>query len=262
MKELIESSKKLQGDIDKCISQIIEARKYRNETQLGDAYWQMESLMTATMQQLQCVIDALEHQVAYVVTEGCYSSKHIVGVFDSREKAEEYQKYSLDAEPNMIEEYGVNYMKPDKSEKLFRVYSAYDKVDFKVDPIGPEDLDMWEKDTVYISGVNRFGDRFNITFIVSADTRERAVKVAAERLAQVKAQEEIRYPLLRTKIPFSFDGRSFNKYPVYLFHTGEIVVEEHLTLLKYVVPAPQRKLLKTVTSEELRERYGLKEKEE
>lgn len=62
MKELIESSKKLQGDIDKCISKLIHARTYHDRIEHEGAVSDMESLMTATMQQLQCCIDKLEEE--------------------------------------------------------------------------------------------------------------------------------------------------------------------------------------------------------
>lgn len=203
-----------------------------------------------------------EAKTIYVVTSGEYSDYHIVGVFDSREKAEEYQKYSHEAEPNMIEEYGLNLLKPDKRDKLFKVYSEFDNVDFKVATCREGEWDLWEKDLVYISGENFLRTRFYISFTVLADTRERAIKIAAERLARVKAEEEVRFPFLRSKLPFKWNGRVREEYPTCLYHTGEILLHTDEELLKYVVAAPFRKLLKTVTPEELRKRYGIKEEEE
>lgn len=60
MKELIESTKRLQGDIDKCISNLIHARQYHDKIEESGAVLDMERLLVASAQQLQCCIDKLE----------------------------------------------------------------------------------------------------------------------------------------------------------------------------------------------------------
>ena len=60
MKELIESTKRLQGDIDKCISNLIHARQYHDKIEEAGAVLDMERLLVASAQQLQCCIDKLE----------------------------------------------------------------------------------------------------------------------------------------------------------------------------------------------------------
>ena len=60
MKELIESTKRLQGDIDKCISNLIHARQYHDKIEEEGAVLDMERLLVASVQQLQCCIDKLE----------------------------------------------------------------------------------------------------------------------------------------------------------------------------------------------------------
>ena len=47
----------------------------------------------------------METKKVYVVTSGEYSDYHIVGIFDSREKAEEYINHSTYSDLNDVEEY-------------------------------------------------------------------------------------------------------------------------------------------------------------
>ena len=55
--KLIDSTKQLRNDIEKCIDQLLEGRKTQDKEKEGIAYSEMESLMVATMQQLDCLID-------------------------------------------------------------------------------------------------------------------------------------------------------------------------------------------------------------
>ena len=58
-KKLRETTKELYNDIDDCIGEIIKARLEHNEENEAKALFHMESLMVATLQQLDCVIDYL-----------------------------------------------------------------------------------------------------------------------------------------------------------------------------------------------------------
>lgn len=60
MKELIESTKRLQGEIDKCTMKLIHARQYHDKIEEAGAVFDMECLLVASAQQLQCCIDKLE----------------------------------------------------------------------------------------------------------------------------------------------------------------------------------------------------------
>ena len=62
MKKLIESTKRLQEDIDKCISNLIHARQYHDKIEEAGAVLDMERLLVASAQQLQCCIDKLEEK--------------------------------------------------------------------------------------------------------------------------------------------------------------------------------------------------------
>ena len=62
MKELIETSKRLQGEIDKCISNLVHARQYHDKIEEAGAVLDMERLLVSSAQQLQCCIDKLEEK--------------------------------------------------------------------------------------------------------------------------------------------------------------------------------------------------------
>lgn len=60
MKKLIESTKRLQGDVDRCISRLVNARQYHDKIDEAGAVLDMERLLVASAQQLQCCIDKLQ----------------------------------------------------------------------------------------------------------------------------------------------------------------------------------------------------------
>lgn len=59
---LLLSTNKLYQDIDKCISNLVEARMYKDGRD-QEYLLQMESLMVASLQQFGCVIDFLQEQI-------------------------------------------------------------------------------------------------------------------------------------------------------------------------------------------------------
>lgn len=61
-KDIIISSEILYRDIDKCISDLLQARAYNDPIQEEGARIRMESLMVSTMQQLDCIIDHLKEK--------------------------------------------------------------------------------------------------------------------------------------------------------------------------------------------------------
>ena len=58
---LMLSTQKLYRDIDRCITNLVDARRYK-DGRVQDVLHHMESLMTAALQQLGCVIDYLEEE--------------------------------------------------------------------------------------------------------------------------------------------------------------------------------------------------------
>lgn len=61
-KDIIISSEILYRDIDKCISDLIQARAFHDPIQEEGVRIRMESLMVGTMQQLDCIIDYLKEK--------------------------------------------------------------------------------------------------------------------------------------------------------------------------------------------------------
>lgn len=61
-KDIISSTIILRNDIQKCLSDLIEARMYRDRIQEDGALFKMESLMVSTTQQLDCIIDYLKEE--------------------------------------------------------------------------------------------------------------------------------------------------------------------------------------------------------
>ena len=198
----------------------------------------------------------MKENKVYVVTTGEYSDYRIEGVFSSREKAEEYINHSTNPYLNGIDEWVLDEKKPDKGEKIFAVTSAFDKIDFHVFGGGYYSIeykDLMQCNSGWYGGCD-------IRFYIYTDTRERAIKIASERLRQVKAEEHSRYPLLRRPSTTSY-GRE--EFPLIHYHTGEIILEEDSKLSIENIPTYYRSKLKVVTMEELKERYkDLNNKEE
>ena len=59
---LLISTHHLHRDIDKCINNLVEARKYKDGRD-QDYLFQMEKLMVSTLQQLGCIIDYLDKEI-------------------------------------------------------------------------------------------------------------------------------------------------------------------------------------------------------
>lgn len=198
----------------------------------------------------------MKENKAYVVTAGKYSDYRIEGIFSSREKAEEYINHSTNKDLNGIDEWILDEKKPDKGEKIFKVTSSFDKIDFHVS--GIEHYSIEYKDLMhYYIDRNR---NHNINFYIYTNTRDRAIKIASERLRQVKAEEHFRYPLLRRPC---YEYYTNQIYPTIHYHTGEIVWEKGCNHKFNDIPEDLKPKLKVVTMEELKERYkDLNNKEE
>lgn len=194
----------------------------------------------------------MKENKAYVVTAGEYSDYRIEGIFSSRKKAEEYINHSTNPDLNGIDEWVLDEKKPDKRKKIFSVISDFYTIDFHVCGRGYYSIEY--KDLM------QYNSGWYICFYIYTDTRERAIKIASERLRQVKAEEHFRYPLLRRPSTTSYGRKEF---PLIHYHTGEIILEEDSMMVIENIPADYRPKLKVVTMDELKERYkDLNNKEE
>ena len=61
-KDIITSTTILRNDIQKCLSDLIDARVHRDRIQEDGALFKMESLMVSSAQQLDCIIDYLKEE--------------------------------------------------------------------------------------------------------------------------------------------------------------------------------------------------------
>lgn len=199
----------------------------------------------------------METKKVYVVTAGDYSEYHIKGIFDSREKAEEYINHSANTELNGVDEWVLNELKPDKSEKIFTLRSEFDEIDFEV--IGYKAAPNHYKDLMCRADSNGWIPRNDVIFYICADTRERAIKIASERLRQVKAEEHFRYPLLRRSIGVKSNDYKKQIYPFVHYHTGEVVLPSYYSLISGSIPKDLEPHVKVITMEELVERYKKEE---
>lgn len=60
-KPLLTSTLQLRCDIDRCITNLVDARRYRDGHE-QEVLTRMESLMVAALQQFDCIIDYLEKE--------------------------------------------------------------------------------------------------------------------------------------------------------------------------------------------------------
>lgn len=154
----------------------------------------------------------MECKKVYLLYDGIYSDTRVVGVYSSKEKAEEYMKYTPLDEPRIIEKV-LDSVVPDKGMKTFLVW-------FKEDEYGVDCHGARFPDSVVLTD-----KRYN--FFVNAMTCSEAIKIASERLAIVKA-EYFRFPLLEKEVVFN----GYRKHrPFYHFYSGKILLEHHDNLL-------------------------------
>ena len=188
----------------------------------------------------------------YVITSGCYSCYHIKGIFDSREKADEYVNYSSDCELNDIEEWNLNELQLDRGEKTFELISDFESIGFEVSRC-LESTSAF-KDLMCLKSDRGWGSKDYIIFYVCADTRERAIKIASERLRQVKAEEYFRYPMLRKAITVNQYGQAERIFPFVHCCTGEIVLPTGCTLISNPIQGGYKPSVKIITMKELKGR--------
>ena len=151
----------------------------------------------------------------YIVTSGEYSEYYIDAVFSTRKKAEEFVDYNG---PSFeIEEYEMD-VPFEKSVKLWKVTLDFNNFNMVY-------CDRHRQQPPYVEAVQYITDRSNnmemIDIIVKSDTVTGAVKSASEKLTQVKALMEIKFPQLKKKIVSLY--RSIY-YPIYNYRTGAIIL--------------------------------------
>ena len=142
----------------------------------------------------------------YVVTSGSYSDYRIECVFSTREKAEEYLQYHDDE--YRIEKYAIDEEFV-RNEGEWRVAIDLTDDDVQVDKFLP----ISGEGSKWLNSMWLYKSRFYTH--VRTDTRDRAIRIARERLAAARSNEVI---WLRLQI-----RDDYGEYPIYNCYTNELV---------------------------------------
>ena len=154
----------------------------------------------------------------YIVTSGDYSDYCIEAVFSTKKKADEYrQQHGTDFS---IEIFDIDE-EVKKETKIWRVKMRFDN--FKVLECTAGWGNRWDshmKDTFQC--LFDWDWRKHISLYLEADCMDRAIKIASERIAQIKANKDMLYAKAFTKVqdPIFKDQTS---YPTVYYKTGEIM---------------------------------------
>lgn len=187
-----------------------------------------------------------EPTIIYAVSCGEYSDYHIEGLFSTKAKAEEYIESKMYPDLYNVEEFTLDELQPDRSKKLFCIYIDYEDFNARIAgrhyPSDPQYKDLHNTIQITDSGAVKM-------YIMTTD-QKRAVKIASERLTRIKA-EEWKYPLLHEICAFGEKGTGnvlsgqlrglvaypilYNRYPVYRFGTGELVVPDDEEMIPYAL---------------------------
>lgn len=156
-------------------------------------------------------------QKIYIVTSGEYSDYGIDAVFTTKEKAADYvEQHGTDYN---IEEYNLDE-EVEKKTQLWNIVFCVEDGNFReACPTSYERNKVVDTCSIF----DTFGYREDIPYIrfyVDADSMDRAVKIARERFAAVKANE---YIWLRLTRPYKMDGFGRRKYESFNVKTNEFI---------------------------------------
>lgn len=155
----------------------------------------------------------------YIVTSGEYSDYGIDAVFSTKKKAQEYRQQH--GTGFSIEIFDIDE-DIKKETKIWRVVISFDN--FKVyeclagllgDGWGSHMKDTFE---YYLN----WEHEELIRLYIEADCMDRAIKIASERIAQIKANKDMLYAKAFTKVQDPFFSHS-TSYPTVYYKTGEIM---------------------------------------
>lgn len=167
----------------------------------------------------------------YIVTSGNYSDFRIEAVFSTEEKAKEYidsfaiRQYEYDIYEYDIDEYFNNRIRE------YAVCIRYD--DAYITRIEEKTWATFPNPSNSING-NIIGATKIVNMVFSTDKIDAIKKIATERLMQIKALEQIKFPYLFRRVVLGSyptlsnisEDRRNKHYPIYDFNTGHIWLEE------------------------------------
>lgn len=155
----------------------------------------------------------------YIVTSGEYSDYGINAVFSTKEKAQEFrQQHGTDFS---IEVYDIDE-EVKKETKVWRVAIRFDnfKVSNCLAGLWGDGWDFDMKDTFEYH--LDWDNKEYIHLFIEADCMDRAIKIASERIAQIKANKDMLYAKAFTQVQDPFFKYS-KSYPTVYYKTGEIM---------------------------------------
>lgn len=155
----------------------------------------------------------------YIVTSGTYSDYGIEAVFTTEEKAKEYVDKYGDYDNRRIEVWDTDTTNTNKETAIYTVWITPECTS-ALNRGQPE-----KRNTIraYKCSTGR-GIGYEIT--VESDGTERAKKIAAERLAQVKAMPYL-FPRMNEEcVGIKLTYTTIWTFPTYDFHTKEIILND------------------------------------
>lgn len=151
----------------------------------------------------------------YIVTSGDYSDYTIEAVFSTEEKANEFiQQHGSDFR---LEVHDVDE-EVKKEIKLWEVSMHYE--DFSLYRCCIPWSELYIADTFRV--FEGYDGMRKILQYIETDSMDRAIKIARERIAQIKANEHLLYAKAFTKVPRPKSGFSWDKYPTVVYKSGMI----------------------------------------
>lgn len=150
----------------------------------------------------------------YIVDSGSYSDYRIEAVFATEEEAKKYI-YEVLGDKDHKYDYWECELSTILEKYEYEIDICWD--DFTIKDIRVSGFRVGrKKDYIRYWGE----DSKSLQIVVQADTAERAIKIASERLTQIKALEEVKFPRLRERFK---SKRGYMEYPTYDFVTGKII---------------------------------------
>lgn len=133
-------------------------------------------------------------KTVYAVSEGSYSDYHVVAVFSSKEKAEEFRRLFPNADYNETEEYELDPAVVNLAKRGYNAYRIFMLRDGSVERAEVLAMDYYHENSTeifrrsgnpYLIGKGKGTDVLNAT--VWAKSEKHAIKIVNEKRAQLIA---------------------------------------------------------------------------
>lgn len=161
----------------------------------------------------------------YIVTAGEYSDYRIERVFSTKDKAQEYLNHLGNTHNASMGEYILDKETP---HGLFAYCVYIDEKDgsSSSELVSFNKIDGYRRKNAFQYHDNRNGNKF-YWFNIEARDATHAIKIASERLMQIKAMPYL-FPKMKEDCVCSrfYSGYSNKHTPIYDYNTREIILDE------------------------------------